>query len=58
LDVEIVNARAVILAAGGAIDAIESVPSDALPGHVLVRIRKVRATPPRYPRDPAQRGTA
>jgi 16S rRNA (guanine527-N7)-methyltransferase len=57
LDVEIENARSLILGTGGVLDAVDSVPLADLPGHVLVRVRKVRATPARYPRDPAHRRT-
>ncbi len=58
LTVEIDNARPIIHAAGGTLNAVEPVaPADPtfLPGHVLVHIGKVRPTPARYPREPAQR---
>jgi 16S rRNA (guanine527-N7)-methyltransferase len=57
-DVEIENARAIIGATGGAlrsVDAVDSIAPGLLPRHVLVRIDKVRSSPARYPRDPAQR---
>jgi len=58
LDVEIESARSIIGATGGRLEGVEAVDSVApglLPGHVLVRIDKVRSSPARYPRDPAQR---
>ena len=57
LDVEIDNARSVIPAIGGKLKAVDVVPLETLPGHVLVRVGKVRASPARYPRDPAHRRT-
>jgi hypothetical protein len=60
LGVEIDTARSIIRATGGEMEAVESIDAisvGVLPGHVLVRMSKVRATPARYPRDPAQRRT-
>jgi 16S rRNA (guanine527-N7)-methyltransferase len=57
LDVEIGNARQLIHSIGGRLDAVDAVPLEALSGHVLVRVGKIRPSPPRYPRDPAHRRT-
>jgi 16S rRNA (guanine527-N7)-methyltransferase len=55
LSVEIDDARSIVRAAGGAVEKIETVAPALLPGHVLVRLTKVRATPALYPREPARR---
>ena len=58
LNIELEIARSIIRAAGGSLEAVEALDSCApglLPGHVLVRIAKVRSSPGRYPRDPAHR---
>ncbi|MDP8904129.1 MAG: class I SAM-dependent methyltransferase [Chloroflexota bacterium] len=55
---ELRGARRIVQAAGGAQPRVEQLPAaDALglPEHVLVTIRKVRPTPDRYPRPPAER---
>jgi 16S rRNA (guanine527-N7)-methyltransferase len=55
---EIEAARQLIAACGGAAPRTHAAAGSVLPGHVLVRIDKVDATPQRYPRDPVARTRA
>lgn len=48
-------AAALVRDLGGAPARVVADPEAALPGHRLVVVRKVRATPGRYPRPPAER---
>jgi 16S rRNA (guanine527-N7)-methyltransferase len=58
LDAELAGARKACAAIGGEIERITPTAElglgELLPGRSLVVIRKVRATPPRYPRSPAE----
>jgi 16S rRNA (guanine527-N7)-methyltransferase len=58
LEREVAAAGRVLQATGGGQPRLEEVPGIAragLGGHVLVTVRKVRPTPDRYPRPPAER---
>lgn len=58
LSSELAAAGPIVRATGGAAPRITPADPDGrlgLPGHVLVSVRKVRPTPARYPRPPAER---
>jgi len=55
LRAEIADAGPIAQATGADRATVHADPEPALPGHRLVVHRKVRPTPDRYPRDPAQR---
>lgn len=55
LATELASARAAAEALGAGRPMIHDVPVARLAGHRLMEIRKVRATPAGYPRDPAAR---
>ena len=58
LEAELAEARGTVLAVGGDRPRIHAVALPGLPGHVLVEIPKVRETPWRFPRSPAERRRA
>lgn len=55
LAAEIADAGPIAQATGAGRATVHADPEPALPGHRLVVHRKMRPTPARYPRDPAQR---
>ncbi len=55
LAAEMASARAAAAGLGAGPLVVHDVPVTRLPGHRLIEVRKVRATPDGYPRDPAAR---